>query len=114
MNYYLAAKLTLRKLEITVDDLPDAEQDKSGTSIGHARWMLERLTHRRVHFSATKANRWLGWAQCLLAVHCIMTLEDAKRINEASSCDDTSCDLYGILHVHPKPEQLSGQEVLGG
>lgn len=57
-----------------------------GTDFGleHLRDMNSRLDK---NFSDAKVGRWLGWAQCCVAVAGIATLEEMKAIN-LSHADD--------------------------
>lgn len=51
------------------------ERDPRGISINHARWMLENLPEEN-----DKAGRWLGYAQALMVVHGIMSLEEMRDV----------------------------------
>lgn len=56
------------------------KQDPKGTSIGHAKWMLNEI--RTLRIQGEKAHRWLGWAQAILALGHYATLDEMKEINK--------------------------------
>lgn len=57
-----------------------AHKDDRGTTIEHARWLLEGISLGYVQHK--KAHRWLGYAQALLVMHGDATLDDMKKINK--------------------------------
>lgn len=57
------------------DDSPE------GTSIAHLQDMLARMIADDT-MPDDKRNRWLGWAQGVLAAHGCLTLDQCKAINE--------------------------------
>lgn len=98
MNYRLAAMLTLEDIK---DELPPAKRDHTGTSDAHIHWMLLEIQNND-GFSSGKANRWLGWAQGIIAVrpYFTATLEGFKRVNSHCTCEDEGCPAYGEPHTH--------------
>jgi hypothetical protein len=59
--------------------------------------MLDRMRKSNKEeppMSCGKANRWLGWMQCALAVHGLATLEEMKDINRKHAKEEwADCDM---------------------
>lgn len=64
---------------------PVAMRDEDARSTGHAIWILEEIIDGMV--VRDKAHRWLGYAQALLVVYDLCTLEDMKQANLGARCD---------------------------
>ncbi len=62
---------------------PLALEDPEGLRLHHALWMLEEI-QRQPTWKNDKANRWLGYAQGLLATYRVMPLTQLKAINRDS------------------------------
>ena len=73
INVVEAAKETLPRFYYT------AARDSQGMSIGHAAWMLAKISTGTL--SQEKACRWLGYAQALAVVHRMVSLGTVKDIN---------------------------------
>lgn len=70
-----AARATRRRIANV-----QAVRDPHAKATAHAAWMLEEIADEQV--VGDKAHRWLGYAQALLVVRSIITLEEAKAIND--------------------------------
>lgn len=79
-------------------DQPWGVADPEGRSLGHAMWMLQWIWNGNV--TADKADRWIGWAACLLVMHDRMSLEDVKGIIR----EQTSNDACGEQHQKARNE----------
>jgi hypothetical protein len=77
MNLELAAELTL---ESVFTKTCSALRSEHGETPEHARWMLEGI--KEGYIQHEKGHRWLGYAQGLLVTRGVMTLDDAKSINQ--------------------------------
>jgi hypothetical protein len=75
MNPYKAAEATLELIHPGVLSCENPRGDGSG----HMAWMLEQIV--KGDMSIGKANRWLGWAQCLAMIYGHITLDQSKNIN---------------------------------
>jgi hypothetical protein len=95
MNYRLAARAMIR---IFVLEPFTPLQSDTGHTTGHLHWMLRQIIETEM--SEGKANRWLGWAQCLCVWMGYAKLDRLKELNRACSCDDEGCPEYDTLHIH--------------
>lgn len=95
MNYRLAASAMIR---IFVLEPFDPHQHPKGRGANHLHWMLKQISETEM--SEGKANRWLGWAQCLATVQGYTSLEACKSLNLSCACDDEGCPHYNTLHIH--------------
>ena len=77
MNLERAAELTL---EAVFKQPCSARRSETGEGANHACWMLEGI--REGYIQHEKAHRWLGYAQGLLVSHGMLTLDEAKSINQ--------------------------------
>lgn len=59
-----------------------ARRHPNGDGSAHMAWMLQEIL--KGEMSIGKANRWLGWAQCLAMVYNRLDLEQMKEINCAA------------------------------
>ena len=77
-----------------------AEQAQSGLGIYHAVWMLEQIIEE--HKTGYKAQRWLGYAQGVLASKYVFTLDQLKDINRQGNlkCPDSPPDRVMKEHEH--------------
>ena len=46
----------------------------------HLRWMCDQITEHSQEWPAAKLHRWLGFVQCALLAHRMLTLEQIKRM----------------------------------
>ena len=56
-------------------------QDPEGRSIGHMWWMLEQLQPKGKIYDHDKAQRWLGYAQGMMVVYGVATLDELRELN---------------------------------
>lgn len=63
------------------------ERNEKGQGINHAAFMAHELVkvHSEIIDSDTKANRWLGYLQCMLVYEGISDLQAEKLKNKSSS-----------------------------
>ena len=80
-----AARLSIKACG-GINSLPPPLGDPEGKSPGHAAHMLSQIYWGKV--VGNKAHRWLGWAQCLLVMHGLTTLEQMKQANREASLDE--------------------------
>lgn len=80
-----AARLSIKACG-GIKQLPQGEQDPEGKSIAHAVYMLLQIYWKKI--DGNKAHRWLGWAQCLLVMHGLTTLEQMKQANMEASANE--------------------------
>lgn len=71
----------LRGTTITLHENPARAED--GLGLGHYAWLLDQVA--RAEVTGDKAHRWLGWAQCGLAVEKLVTLTELKTVNAINS-----------------------------
>lgn len=57
--------------------------DRKENSLCHAEWMLKGIVEGYIQHE--KAHRWLGWAQCLISVYGLASLDELKDINKLSN-----------------------------
>ena len=57
-------------------------RDSAGKTKEHAAWLLEGIASGYVQHE--KAHRWLGYAQALLVIDKIASLDDMKAINRGA------------------------------
>lgn len=90
----LAAENTIRTATLNAAlsraPLPRPERHLSGLTTAHAVWLLAELQDGRV--TGEKSHRWLGWAQAILAVNGLLSLEEAKKANQEASDREKSHD----------------------
>lgn len=77
MNIIISAKNTAALL-----DRCKPIHDPKGLSANHALWMLQGISLGYVQHE--KAHRWLGYAQAILVVGKVATMNDMKLINKRS------------------------------
>jgi hypothetical protein len=58
----------------------DYDRPGMGRQVKHARWMLDEMIRRieADQVSASKANRWLGFVQCIFWVNGLHTIGEMK------------------------------------
>jgi len=61
--------------------VPFPSQMVDGVGLCHARWMLDTIRQEATTWKNDKLNRWLGYAQGLLVVARVLTLEEVKQCN---------------------------------
>ena len=81
MNVVEAAKGTIAANKF-IENTVKAAKHSEGIGFSHAKWMLEEIA--KGEMSDDKANRWLGYAQCILVVTKLASLEEVKNINITS------------------------------
>ena len=57
-----------------------SQKNKTGKTVRHATWMLKKISKGKME--ETKAHRWLGYAQGVLVIYSVFTLEQMKKVNE--------------------------------
>jgi len=77
MDPVKAAQLTIEQINPEVMSV--AERHHEGDSSRHMAFMLKEIV--KGEMSVGKANRWLGWAQCLAMIYNHLSLEQLKQIN---------------------------------
>ncbi len=78
MNTVEAARASL----VLIEGNLRAEHDPSGDTLTHAKWMLHGIFSGYIQHE--KAHRWLGYAQALMVVNDVVTLDKLKEINHAA------------------------------
>lgn len=81
MDPALAARLTLQRVNPELQE--NAHPHPAGDGSRHMVYMLQEVA--KGDMSAGKANRWLGWAQCLAMIYGHLMLEQCKEINRRAS-----------------------------
>jgi len=76
-----SAAIASQMLQLPKFEKYEAEKHHGGRGIRHLKWMLIELANKRVG-SATKACRWLGYAQCLAVSNGLATLDECKLYNQ--------------------------------
>jgi hypothetical protein len=80
MNIRIAAERTLKKAKLA--NITWEGTEGHGNDPEHIIWMLEQIIEGSM--DREKANRWLGWAQGILADKEVLTLLECKHINHIS------------------------------
>ena len=78
MNLKIAAAKTI--IAANLEMAP--ERSPSGQGREHAKWLLTGIESG--YIESEKANRWLGYAQCILVYENALTLHECKQINKDS------------------------------
>jgi hypothetical protein len=74
MNPWKVAEELIKEIDMV------GEQDPDGMSTKHAVWMLEQIYSGEL--DDLKEMRWLGYAQAILVIDAMYTLEQMKEINK--------------------------------
>lgn len=112
MDYTLACQMMLRKLRLD-DPRRSSRPTVHGTTTYHAHWMLLQIIEHEQDWSQSKRGRWLGWAQCVLAMNGRLRLPDCKDINRQCMCEQDHCPQRGTPHVHNKWDVVQVPSELG-
>lgn len=81
MDPVKAAKLCLERLDPEL--LKFAQRHPDGDGSRHMAFMFLEIA--KGEMSIGKANRWLGWAQCLAMIYNRLTLDECKEINRSAA-----------------------------
>lgn len=76
MNVHTAALMTMELLPESIV----VERDDTGASLEHAHWMLHGIASGYVQHD--KAHRWLGYAQAIIVLMGVASLECMKDVNK--------------------------------
>lgn len=81
MDPVKAAKLSIEAINPEIMEVAESHPDGDGSR--HMAWMFQEVA--KGYMSIGKANRWIGWAQCLAMVYNHLTLDQCKDINRRAS-----------------------------
>lgn len=77
--------LLMERLVAQPDKFKPERDEFAANGIKHAAWMLDCLIAGKIDgepFSEGKANRWLGWAQCVVFCRNGASLDELRIINQ--------------------------------